>query len=341
MITARNLVKTYTVQKKLPGFINSAKSLFFRKYEDRRALRGVSLDVSAGEIVGLVGANGAGKTTLVKLLSGIITPTEGTASVLGYVPWKRENGFRRDIGLLMGQKAQLWWDLTPSDCFVLLKEIYQIPQSSFSKMRDHLASALNVKHLLDFQIRRLSLGERMKMELMASLIHTPKVVFLDEPTIGLDFAAQRAIRRFIIDYVKEQNPAVLLTSHYMQDIQEVCERVVIIREGLIIYDGPFNQILSEYAKFKVITLEMEDERSADLIWKEIPESLKAQGSSENGTIKLKVIKEDMVSSLSSILSKVPALDILIEEEDISLIIEKLMTKEIKEVTGASVSDLLS
>ena len=207
MIQVEKLSKTFTVHRKEPGLAGSIRSLFRREYVDKHAVREVSFTVGEGEIVGLVGANGAGKTTIVKMLAGIIYPTAGGASVLGYTPWERDNRFRRQIALIMGQKAQLWWDLPAADCFLLLKEIYQIPEEQYRATLNYLAEVLEVREELQVQIRRLSLGERMKMELIAALLHAPRVVYLDEPTIGLDLTAQRAIREFILRYRADHHPA--------------------------------------------------------------------------------------------------------------------------------------
>jgi len=209
---------------------------------EKWAVKDISFSVGPGEIVGLVGANGAGKTTLVKILSGIVYPTSGDAKVLGYTPWERSSALRKQVALIMGPKAQLWWDLPAADCFLLLKEIYEIPKADFKKNLDFLVKVLGVSGQLKIQIRRLSLGERMKMELIAALLHSPKVVFLDDPTIGLDITAQRAVRKFILSYKQERSPAMILTSHYMEDIEELCERLIIIREGSIVYDGPTQKI---------------------------------------------------------------------------------------------------
>ena len=226
MIRTRKLTKTFHVHEKEPGLKGSLRSLFRRKRIARHALVDVDLEVAPGEIVGLIGENGAGKTTLVKMLAGIIHPTSGEAEVLGEVPWKRANEFRRQIALVMGQKAQLWWDLPAADCFLLLREIYRIPEAAYQERLHTLAEMLDVGQHLKVQLRRLSLGERMKMELIAALLHQPRVVFLDEPTIGLDLSAQRAIRSFLLTYREQHQPAMLLTSHYMEDIERLCKRIV-------------------------------------------------------------------------------------------------------------------
>lgn len=324
MIEVVSLTKSFKIHKKVPGFWGAIKSLVSRKWEDKFALKGVSLKVAQGELIGLVGANGAGKTTLVKALAGIIHPTSGNLSVLGFKPYERKNEFRKKIGLLMGQKAQLWWDLTASDCFILLKEIYQIPNDAFKETLNELTAALGVEKLVDIQVRRLSLGERMKMELIASLIHRPQVLFLDEPTLGLDITSQKAIRKFLLSYVERYKPAVLLTSHYMQDIEELCKRIVIIREGEFVYDGPLQEVLSHYATHKVLQLRsslLDDLKSKVNLLR--PNYLVTE---KDDSIQVSVEKEDMQKFLSELLSGSAVDDILIEDEDIASIIESLMTK---------------
>ena len=252
MIHVENLSKTFHVHRKEPGLRASVRSLFRRERVEKQAVRSVSLDVAEGEIVGLVGPNGAGKTTLVKMLAGIIHPTAGTAQVLGHEPWKRDDDFRRQIALIMGQKAQLWWDLPAADSFLLLREIYRIPEAQYRETLDTLSEMLAVKDELTVQLRRLSLGERMKMELIAALLHRPRVVFLDEPTIGLDLTAQRAIRDFLLTYRETHRPAMILTSHYMEDIERLCKRIVIIRDGEFIFDGPLQQVMDRYVTNKTV-----------------------------------------------------------------------------------------
>lgn len=300
--------------------MGSLKGLVHRRWEEKHALKGVSLQVGPGEIVGLVGANGAGKTTLVKLLAGIVHPSSGEAKVLGHTPWERDNAFRSQIALIMGQKAQLWWDLPAADCFLLLQEIYRLPEKEFRDSLEQLTSALQVQKQLNTPIRRLSLGERMKMELIAALLHRPKVVFLDEPTIGLDLNAQRAIREFLLDYRREHQPAMILTSHYMEDIERLCERIVIIREGDFVYDGPLNQVLSRYAGYKVVSAKLGAEAEPFTLPSELGESI-----SYNATeAKFKVPRNKVAEAAALILKSLPVADLAIEEEDISDIIAKLL-----------------
>jgi len=322
MIEVDGLSKTFHVHKKAPGLMGSLKSLFRRETVAKEAVRGVSLRVHEGEIVGLVGANGAGKTTLVKMLAGIIHPTAGSARVLGFVPWERDNRFRRQIALIMGQKAQLWWDLPAADCFLLLKEIYRIPEAQYQETLDYLAGVLDIRDELNIQIRRLSLGERMKMELIAALLHRPRVVFLDEPTIGLDLGAQRAIRDFILRYREEHRPAMILTSHYMEDIQRLCERIVIIREGEFVYDGPLQRVVALYADTKVIRAHLRKAHEPPPAAAALQDLGEVVACSEE-EICLRVPRADVAHASAQILERYPVADLAIEEMDIGTIIERI------------------
>jgi ABC-2 type transport system ATP-binding protein len=324
MISARGLSKTYRVHRKEADLKGSLRSLFNRKWQEVQALKPTDLEVKAGEIVGLVGANGAGKTTLVKALSGIIHPTSGTAEVLGYVPWQRKNAFRRQIALIMGQKAQLWWDLPAGDGFLLLREIYQVPKDRFKANLAALAAVLKVEDKMNIQLRRLSLGERMKMELIAALLHGPKVVFLDEPTIGLDISAQRAIRDFILEYRRRESPAMILTSHYMEDIEALCERLVLIREGQIVYDGSVARLVADYARHKVLTVHLHGIEGG---MRPDPDVLKGMGEvleSEDLIIKLKVERREAAAVAGHLLRTFQVADLKIDEEDIGTLIESVL-----------------
>jgi ABC-2 type transport system ATP-binding protein len=244
-IQTENLSRTYETYKKPEGLLNSVKGFWSREYISRVALKPTNLTVEKGQIVGLVGANGAGKTTLLKLLSGLIHPTSGTAHILGHVPWLREHQYLSRISLLLGQKNQLWWDLPASDSYELLAEIYNVPSTEAKKRVQELASLLQCREQLDIQLRRLSLGERMKMELIGALLHKPEVMFLDEPTIGLDVVAQTTIRNFLADYVATEGPTLILTSHYMDDIAKLADRLLLIRQGEIVYDGTVQHFTSK------------------------------------------------------------------------------------------------
>lgn len=242
-IETKDLGRVYKTYSKKEGLLNSLKGFYSRQYVEKVALKNANIQIESGKIVGLVGSNGAGKTTLLKMLSGLIYPSSGTAQVLGYEPWRRENEFLKQISILLGQKNQLWWDITPRDSYSLLTKIYDI-DSKVSKDRvNELANLLHCTHALDTQLRRLSLGERMKMEIIGSLLHAPKVLFLDEPTIGLDIVAQSAIRDFLEKYVKEYQPAIILTSHYMDDIAQLADQLLLISQGQIVYDGTVDHFM--------------------------------------------------------------------------------------------------
>jgi ABC-2 type transport system ATP-binding protein len=246
MIHAKNLSKKFVSTKKKPGFLGAMESLVYREKVEKFAVSDFSLDIAPGEVIGLLGPNGAGKTTLMKMFTGIIVPSSGELEILGMRPSERAIEFRKNIALVMGQKSQLWWDIPAMDSFLLLQKYYEIPPEQFRSRVDTMANLLGVKDLLHIHVRRLSLGERMKMELMASLLHSPKVIFLDEPTIGLDLVAQENIRQFILDYHQEHKTTLILTSHYMADVQALCKRLVLIFDGKKAYDGPiksFERIL--------------------------------------------------------------------------------------------------
>jgi ABC-2 type transport system ATP-binding protein len=304
IIKVENLSKTFTTTQKEPGFRASLISLFKQKKITKYALKNVSFEIKEGEIVGLIGANGAGKTTLSKILSGIIHRSSGTVSVLGTDPWERKISFRKKMSLIMGQKASLWWDLPAYDCYLLLKEIYQIPEDQFHTRVAFLAKTLGISDQLKVQIRKLSLGERMKVELIAALLHNPQVIYLDEPTIGLDLTAQRAVRKFLLEYKKEFNPCMILTSHYMEDIEELCERIIILKEGEIVYDGPLKEILTKYADEKQIVLTL-----------------------MNGdTLKEKVSRHLVGDRVSTLLKTNDVQDVSITEVEISDVIERIISK---------------
>lgn len=322
MIEVEQISKIFKTHKKDPGLKGSLRALFKREWIKKVALDKVSLRVGAGEILGLVGSNGAGKTTLVKILAGIVHPSSGNASVLGFQPWQRQNEFRRQIALIMGQKAQLWWDLPAADCYLLLREIYRIPKHDYQVRLDELVATLGVREQLRVPIRSLSLGERMKMELIAALLHRPRVIFLDEPTIGLDITAQRAMRHFIRTYSKTYKPAIILTSHYMEDIEELCERIVVIRHGSFVYDGPLKTILEKVAHDKVIWAQLPVENGTSSV---VPSFQYAEVlSNEDGLLRLKTPRDRVGQTVSELLSSTRVLDLDIEEEDISVVIERLI-----------------
>jgi len=325
MIRVEKLSKSFFVHKKQPGLAASIRSLFKRERVEKHAVQDVSFEVGEGEIVGLVGPNGAGKTTLVKMLSGIVHPSSGSVRVLGHEPWKRSNELRRQIALIMGQKASLWWDLPAADCFLLLREIYQIPEEVFDERLESLAKALGVKEELHVQIRRLSLGERMKMELIATLLHAPRVVFLDEPTIGLDLAAQRAIREFLLEYREIHRPAMILTSHYMEDIERLCERILLIQDGRLVFDGPLTEVMQTYARHKILTAHLQDCPEGICL----PERETLPGEVlelDANHVRVRVGRDEVSRAAQQLLSTLPVADISIEETEVGAVIEEIFSE---------------
>lgn len=264
-ISTQGLSRIYRSYKKSEGVLASLKGFWDRQYIERLALRPTTLEIEPGTIVGLVGANGAGKTTLLKLLSGLIYPTSGNASVLGFTPWDRKPEFLRQISLLLGQKNQLWWDLPAIDSFSLLTQIYELEPKQARDRVQFLAELLGCKEQLQIQLRRLSLGERMKMELVGSLLHQPRLLFLDEPTIGLDVVAQSTIRSFLSEYVELEKPTIILTSHYMDDIAELAHRLLLIGEGQIVYDGTVEEFTSTASQLQKVFVRFKAPLKQDLL----------------------------------------------------------------------------
>ncbi|MEM6456488.1 MAG: ATP-binding cassette domain-containing protein [Acidobacteriota bacterium] len=323
VIEVDGLRKVFHVHRKAPGFWNSVRALVKRQTVEKVAVKDVSFAVEEGEIVGLLGANGAGKTTVVKMLAGIVHPTRGDARVLGMRPSTRDDRLRRQMALIMGQKAQLWWDLPAADSFLLLKEIYQIPEARYREQLDQLAAMLQVEDELYVQLRRLSLGERMKMELIAALLHTPRVVYLDEPTIGLDLTAQRAVREFVLRYRREHAPAMLVTSHYMEDIERLCPRILILRQGELVYDGSLREVIARYARTKVVIAHLAPQETPV-----VPHaSLAALGTvtldDDGATLKLEVPRDAVTTAAARLLEHHPVLDLAIEDEPVGAVIERI------------------
>jgi len=321
IIELNNLCKTYKVYQKKEGLWQSIAGLFRREYKDVNAVRDVNLRVDEGEFVAFLGPNGAGKTTTLKLLSGVINPTSGDAQVMGYVPWKRENDYRRQFALVMGQKNQLWWDLPAQESFRLHQHIYQIPPSQFQKTQDELTELLDVRRLLNQPVRELSLGERMKMELIAALLHSPRVLFLDEPTIGLDVVAQHNIQQFLKYYQQERKITILLTSHYMQDIEALCERVVIIAAGTIQYDGSLSGILNRFSNIKRVTFQLAEGQSFEGLDRFAPVETLLEPK-----VQYRVPRSDVPKLLSRMLDAKRVVDVTVEDPPLEEIIAELFTQ---------------
>jgi ABC-2 type transport system ATP-binding protein len=308
VIEINGLSKSYRVYQKKEGLRASIAGLFHRQYRVVEAVRSIDLTVERGEFVAFLGPNGAGKTTTLKLLSGVLTPSGGTARVLGHLPWKRENAYRRRFALVMGQKNQLWWDLPAAESFRLHQQIYRLAPAQFERTRDELTALLDVRHLLSQPVRELSLGERMKMELIGALLHSPEVLFLDEPTIGLDVIAQYNIQRFLRHYQETRRITILLTSHYMKDVAALCRRVVIINYGRIVYDGSLSGILDRFGGHKVITLQFTGGQ--------VPEGLAQYGeilSVALPRVKIRVARTVVPEVLASILARHTVEDVSVED----------------------------
>ncbi|RFC50939.1 MAG: ABC-2 type transport system ATP-binding protein [Verrucomicrobia bacterium] len=333
MIEVRNLTRVFRTYKKQPGFWGGVKGLFHREFEETAAAKDISFDIAEGEFVGFLGPNGAGKTTTLKMLSGLIYPTSGTARVAGFDPTQRENAYRRIFALVLGQKNQLWWDLPAIESFNLLRAIYGIPAAEFKTSLDELVSLLGVEKKLNVMVRELSLGERMKMELIAALVHRPRVLFLDEPTIGLDVVSQRAVRQFLRDYNRKHRVTILLTSHYMADIKELCERVIVIHRGAKIYDGALAQLENAGgARKKIITFEpalaAADRQQGDAF----PETWKSAfgttvRSDDGNKFTVTVAGDNVVAVSQEILSTGPVADITIEEVPLEDVIAELFSSQ--------------
>lgn len=324
IIEVKNLSKTYEFYKKQAGLMNSIKSLFAREKLFTDAVKDVNFSIEEGEFVGFLGPNGAGKTTTLKMLSGILYPSEGEAKVLGHTPWKRKKEFQKQFALVMGQKNQLWWDLPAMESFILNKEIYEVPDAQFKKTLDELTELLDIKDILDVQVRKLSLGQRMKCELVAALLHSPKVLFLDEPTIGLDVISQNNIREFLKKYNKEKKTTIILTSHYMEDVEELCERVIVINEGQKMYDGGLQDLLDKHVDHKFLEVTFTEDVTAG--------SLKELGKIKERTkrtAKIEVPKADAKKVAIELLNKFPVDDILINEVDIDSVIRTIFEQNKK------------
>lgn len=321
VIQAHYLNKSFIVHQKDPGILGSIRSFVARKHTAVIAVKDISFSIEHGELVGFIGPNGAGKTTTLKCLSGLLYPTSGDISVLGYTPSQRKAPFLKQISLVMGQKSMLWWDLPAYETFILNKEIYDIPTKQFKDTIDELIELLDINDIINVQVRKLSLGQRMKCELVAALIHQPKILFLDEPTIGLDVIMQKKLRDFIKEYNHRTHATILLTSHYMNDVQELCNRVIIIDHGSIIFDGQFDTIIKKYAPNKILTIVFRQpvEQKDIAVFGEI---------SNYSALKvvLSVPQEQLQVHASEILKKLPVEDITIEEMNIEDIIRDIFSR---------------
>ncbi|GAP08037.1 ABC-type uncharacterized transport system, ATPase component [Anaerolinea thermolimosa] len=308
VIKVNRLSKSFEYYKKELGLRNSIRNLFYREKLIKEAVREISFEIEEGEMVGFLGPNGAGKTTTLKMLSGILHPTSGQAQVLGFTPWERKKAFKMQFAIVMGQKNQLWWDLPANESLYLNKCIYELDDRQYQETLGELTELLDVKDLLNVQVRRLSLGERMKMELIAALIHRPRLIFLDEPTIGLDILSQMKIREFFRYYNLEKKATVVLTSHYMQDIEGLCKRVIIINEGQLVYDGDLHRVNDAFAHTKLIKLQLAVPVRVDEL-----EAFGRVKSHDAFTVTLEVPRAEVKERSKAILDHLPVSDFNIED----------------------------
>jgi ABC-2 type transport system ATP-binding protein len=314
------LNKTFLVPERDAGLRASMRSLLRRKHREVRAVDAISFEIGQGEIVGFLGPNGAGKTTTLKMLSGLLYPTTGDARVLGHVPSKREREFLRRITLVMGNRNQLQWDLPALDSYELNRAIYRLPRPGFVTLRDELIELLDVGDLVRKPVRNLSLGERMKVEIVGSLLHGPQVLFLDEPTIGLDVTMQKRIRGFVAEYNRRHGATVLLTSHYMADVEALCRRVIVIHHGRILFDGPLARLGDRFAAWKTIDVELED-GVADLSgYGEVVEA-------DEGRVKLRVSRGETARVTARLLAEQEVIDLTVEDPPIEDVIEMVFAQE--------------
>ncbi len=334
-IEIERLSKTYRIYQKKEGLLASVQGLFTREYRQIEAVREINLSIAQGEFVAFLGPNGAGKTTTLKLLSGVINPTCGTAHVLGHIPWHRENAYRRRFALVMGQKNQLWWDLPAQESFRLHQQIYRIAPSTFDKTLNELVDLLKVHSLLNQPVRELSLGERMKMELIAAMLHSPEVLFLDEPTIGLDVVAQHNIQNFLRYYQDLRKITILLTSHYMKDVVALCQRVVIIAQGSIVHDGSLAEIVDRFSRYKIVTLLFAED--------DLPQDLARYGEViqlENPRAKLRIDRGVVTDVLAAILQKHPIQDVSVEDPPLEQVIAEMFSYAEQKVADQSVPETI-
>ncbi|MCW3050844.1 MAG: transporter related [Chthonomonadales bacterium] len=324
-IVLRGLEKVYRVHEREAGMGASIRSLFQRKYKDVRAVDSVSFSVEAGEIVGFLGPNGAGKTTTLKMLSGLLHPTGGEAHVMGHVPWKRESAYLKNIGLVMGNRNQLTWDIPALDSFAVNQAVYDIPETAYRQTLNELVELLDLGNIIKKPVRNLSLGERMKCELAASLLHRPKVLFLDEPTLGVDVSMQGRIRQFVAEHNAKYGATILLTSHYMADVTALCKRIIVIHRGRLLYDGPIDTLSERIAPFKLVTVDVENEEAAAQVGQfgEVTEQ-------DGLKVTLRLPRTETSAVVARLLQELPILDLTVADPPIEAVIEQVFQEAPKD-----------
>jgi ABC-2 type transport system ATP-binding protein len=318
MITIQNLTKIYKTSIKTDNIV---KDLFWRQYKQHTALDNISFEIGDNELIGFIGPNGAGKTTTMKILAGILYPTSGKVDVLGYTPFDKDHSFLKQIAFVMGQKNQLLWELPALDAFRLNKEIYEISDAQYKKTLHELTDLLEADTFIHQPVKTLSLGQRMRVELIAALLHKPKVLFLDEPTIGLDIFAQTTIRNFIKKYQEEYKSTIILTSHYMQDVQQLAKRVLVIDHGHIIFDGQLSELVNKYSQEKTIYVTVS--QKIDVTKLELPDNIRFEYTFPQLILKIK--KDEIATMLPIILKQIDFVDVTIENEPIEEVIKKTLS----------------
>lgn len=332
IIQLTQLHKTYTISEREAGLGAALRSLFKRQTRQIHAVDGITFAIEPGEIVGFLGPNGAGKTTTLKMLTGLLHPSKGEVSVLGYTPWRRDKAFLRQITLVMGQRNQLVWDIPTIDSYELNRVIFNIPQKQYQQTLDELTELLDLGPLLQKPVRNLSLGERMKCEIAGALLHRPKVLFLDEPTIGLDVTAQRRIRTFIGEYNRRYGATVMLTSHYMADVEALCKRVIVIDHGRILFDGPLTNLVSRFSPHKTIVVDL------------LPGATGGRGAEalspfgevvayREGQATLRVPKKETAVITAKLINALPIQDLTIQDPPIEDVIDQLFNSDQKQATS--------
>ncbi len=321
-ISVDHLSKTYRVPERPPGLAASLRSMVHRTYTDVPAVRDVSFTVGAGEVVGFIGPNGAGKTTTLKMLSGLLHPSGGAATVAGFTPWQRDPAYLGRIGMVLGNKSQLLWDIPPLDSYHVLAEIYRIAPADFRRTLDELVDLLDLAELLTRPVRNLSLGERMKCEMVAALLHRPDVLFLDEPTLGLDVSIQRRLRRFVREYTRRSGATVILTSHYMADVAELCARIILIHHGGLLYDGPLGGLVERLAPFKLLRLTLNPPENGGAPEIALPDGVDVI-EREGGRLVLRAARSETPALTARLLSSLPVLDLAVEDPPVEAVIDQV------------------
>jgi ABC-2 type transport system ATP-binding protein len=322
-IEVENLSKTYRVPVRTEGLAASIKSLARRTYDEIPAVSEVSFAVQPGEIVGLIGPNGAGKTTTLKILTGLLHPTAGRARVAGFTPWQRSHAYLRQISMVFGNKSQMLWDIPPLDSFRVLAEIYQVPPAHYRQTLDELIALLDMQELLTKPVRNLSLGERMKCELVAGLLYRPQVMFLDEPTLGLDVSMQIRLRRFLAEYNRHSGVTILLTSHYMADVMALCPRVILIHHGKLLYDGNLSGLAQKMAPFKLLRVTLRSENGTEAQTSQALAALKVTAEQQGNLLTLRVPRTEAAALTAQVLQALPVADLTVEDPPIEAVIDQV------------------